>query len=74
MDPLSLPIYAAESDIVRALTDHRVLVLQGPTGSGKTTQLPKMLQRAMVTDKIIGVTQPRRRRSRRCLWWLFATC
>jgi ATP-dependent helicase HrpA len=60
MDPLSLPIYAAESDIVRALTDHRVLVLQGPTGSGKTTQLPKMLQRAMVTDKIIGVTQPRR--------------
>lgn len=60
MDPLSLPIYAAESDIVRALTDHRVLVLEGPTGSGKTTQLPKMLLRAMVTDRPIGVTQPRR--------------
>ncbi|HRE88205.1 MAG TPA: ATP-dependent RNA helicase, partial [Myxococcota bacterium] len=60
MDPLKLPIYAAESDIVRALNDHRVLVLEGPTGSGKTTQLPKMLLRAMVTDKPIGMTQPRR--------------
>ena len=46
---------------VRELTanDHRVLVLEGPTGSGKTTQLPKMLQRALVTDLPIGVTQPR---------------
>jgi len=60
MDPLTLPIYAVESEIVRALTDHRVLVLEGPTGSGKTTQLPKMLKRAMVTDQIIAVTQPRR--------------
>jgi len=60
MNPESLPIYAYESEIVRALTDHRVLVLEGPTGSGKTTQLPKILKRAMVTDKLIGVTQPRR--------------
>lgn len=60
MDPTSLPIYRYESDIVRALTDHRVLVLEGPTGSGKTTQLPKILQRAMVTDQPIGMTQPRR--------------
>lgn len=60
LDPNTLPIYRYESDIVRALTDHRVLVLEGPTGSGKTTQLPKILQRAMVTDKIIGITQPRR--------------
>lgn len=60
MDPNTLPIYRYEADIVRALTDHRVLVLEGPTGSGKTTQLPKILQRAMVTDQIIGMTQPRR--------------
>jgi ATP-dependent helicase HrpA len=60
MNPETLPIYACEADIVRALTDHRVLILEGPTGSGKTTQLPKMLRRAMVTDKLIGVTQPRR--------------
>ncbi len=60
MNPESLPIYAYESEIVRALTDHRVLVLEGPTGSGKTTQLPKILKRAMVTDRVIGVTQPRR--------------
>jgi len=60
MDPSTLPIYRYESDIVRALTDHRVLVLEGPTGSGKTTQLPKILVRAMVTDQPIGVTQPRR--------------
>lgn len=60
MDPNTLPIYRYEADIVRALADHRVLVLEGPTGSGKTTQLPKILQRAMVTDQPIGVTQPRR--------------
>jgi len=60
MDPSTLPIYAYEHDIVRALSDHRVLVLEGPTGSGKTTQLPKILVRAMVTDQPIGVTQPRR--------------
>jgi ATP-dependent helicase HrpA len=60
MKPENLPIYAYESDIVRALTDHRILVLEGPTGSGKTTQLPKILKRAMVTDRIIGMTQPRR--------------
>jgi len=60
LDPATLPIYRYEADIVRALTDHRVLVLEGPTGSGKTTQLPKILTRAMVTDKIIGITQPRR--------------
>lgn len=60
MKPEELPIYRYEQDIVRALTDHRVLVLEGPTGSGKTTQLPKILQRAMVTDGVIGITQPRR--------------
>jgi len=60
VDPNQLPIYRYEADIVRALTDHRVLVLEGPTGSGKTTQLPKILQRAMVTDGLIGITQPRR--------------
>jgi len=60
LDPQALPIYRYEAEIVRALTDHRVLILEGPTGSGKTTQLPKILQRAMVTDQTIGITQPRR--------------
>ncbi|MCA9514980.1 MAG: Flp pilus assembly complex ATPase component TadA, partial [Myxococcales bacterium] len=60
MDPRSLPIYRYEDEIVRAVRDHRVVVIEGPTGSGKTTQLPKILLHAGLSSGIIGVTQPRR--------------
>ena len=59
-DPRALPIYHHEAEIVQAVRDHRVVVIQGPTGSGKTTQLPKMLHQAQLTDRVVGVTQPRR--------------
>ncbi|TNF27639.1 MAG: ATP-dependent RNA helicase [Deltaproteobacteria bacterium] len=60
MDPKSLPIYNHEEEILRALERHRVIVIEGPTGSGKTTQLPKILLANGLSNGIIGVTQPRR--------------
>ncbi|MDB5106848.1 MAG: ATP-dependent helicase HrpA [Fibrobacteres bacterium] len=56
-----LPILARRDDILKALKDHQALVVQGGTGSGKTTQLPKFLLDADFAAKgLIGVTQPRR--------------
>lgn len=55
-----LPIYDAQDALVAAIRDHQVTVVVGPTGCGKTTQLPQMLLRAGVTDRGIAVTQPRR--------------
>lgn len=55
-----LPIYRFEAELVDAIRRHQVVVVVGPTGCGKTTQLPQMLLRAGLTDRCIGVTQPRR--------------
>jgi len=55
-----LPIYAAEDEIVAALRANRVIVVEGPTGSGKTTQLPRILRKHGFNNRRIGVTQPRR--------------
>lgn len=46
--------------LVDAIRRHQVVVVEGPTGSGKTTQLPRILYHAGITDRVIGVTQPRR--------------
>jgi ATP-dependent helicase HrpA len=56
----SLPIYDAEQSILEALEHHQVIIVEGPTGCGKTTQLPRMLLRAGLTRTRIGITQPRR--------------
>ena len=59
--PLQLPITARKADIVSAIRDHQVLVLAGETGSGKTTQIPKMcLEAGLGIAAKIGCTQPRR--------------
>ncbi len=59
--PADLPISARRGEIVAALRAHRVVVVCGETGSGKTTQLPKMLLEAGVLGRgMIGHTQPRR--------------
>jgi ATP-dependent helicase HrpA len=60
--PADLPITARKDEIVAAIRDHQVLILSGETGSGKTTQLPKMcLEAAGVSLRgQIGCTQPRR--------------
>ncbi len=56
-----LPITARREEIVAAIRQHQVLVLAGETGSGKTTQLPKMCLEALPeTRGRIGCTQPRR--------------
>jgi ATP-dependent helicase HrpA len=56
-----LPIHAERERIVAAIREHPVLVLCGETGSGKTTQLPKLcLDAGRGRDGLIGHTQPRR--------------
>ena len=56
-----LPVSARRDDIAAAIRDHQVVVVAGETGSGKTTQIPKILLelgRGVVGQ--IGHTQPRR--------------
>ena len=59
--PADLPITPRKDEIVAAIRDHQVIVLAGETGSGKTTQIPKMcLEAGLGRLKRIGCTQPRR--------------
>jgi len=59
--PEELPIVAHRDEIIEAITRHRAVVIAGDTGSGKTTQLPKMcLEAGRGRKKMIGCTQPRR--------------
>ena len=62
--PESLPVSARRDEIAQALQQHQVVIVCGETGSGKTTQLPKialLLGRGRAnTGKLIGHTQPRR--------------
>ncbi|MCR5698494.1 MAG: DEAD/DEAH box helicase, partial [Treponemataceae bacterium] len=56
-----LPVYQHKDVILEALKTNQVIVVQSPTGSGKTTQLPVILHEAGYSDNgIIAVTQPRR--------------
>ena len=57
----SLPVYQQKQKILEALGQSNVIVVESPTGSGKTTQLPVILYEAGYQDRgIIGGTQPRR--------------
>ena len=57
----SLPIAERRDDIKAALAKHQVLIIAGETGSGKTTQLPKLcLELGRGAHGLIGHTQPRR--------------
>jgi ATP-dependent helicase HrpA len=59
--PTELPVSARVDDIAAALSDHQVVVVAGETGSGKTTQLPKIcLQLGRGVLGTIAHTQPRR--------------
>jgi ATP-dependent helicase HrpA len=59
--PPQLPITARKDDIVAAIRDRQVVIVAGETGSGKTTQLPKMcLEAGLGIEAKIGCTQPRR--------------
>jgi ATP-dependent helicase HrpA len=58
--PPELPISARVSDIRAAVEKHQVVIVAGATGSGKTTQLPKVVLEMQRSRRLIGVTQPRR--------------
>lgn len=60
-DFTSLPVYRHRQDILDALEKNQTIIVESPTGSGKTTQIPLILREAGY-DKagIIGITQPRR--------------
>ncbi|KAL3688626.1 hypothetical protein R1sor_014935 [Riccia sorocarpa] len=60
-DRKSLPIYPYREELLKAIDEYQVLVIEGETGSGKTTQIPQYLHEAGYTKKgKIGCTQPRR--------------
>ncbi|MGZ6884334.1 MAG: ATP-dependent RNA helicase HrpA, partial [Nocardioidaceae bacterium] len=59
--PDDLPVSQRRDDIAAAIRDHQVVVVAGETGSGKTTQLPKIcLELGRGAHGMIGHTQPRR--------------
>src|SRR6188508_81254 len=63
--PAELPVSQRRNDIAAAIRDHQVVIVAGETGSGKTTQLPKICLelgrgRGGREGGIIGHTQPRR--------------
>jgi ATP-dependent helicase HrpA len=59
--PAELPIAQRRDEIAAAIRDHQVVIVAGETGSGKTTQLPKIcLELGRGVRGMIGHTQPRR--------------
>ena len=61
IDYKALPVYEQKQIILDALKENQVIVVQSPTGSGKTTQIPVILHEAGFSQNgIIAVTQPRR--------------
>ena len=59
--PAALPVSERREDIMAAISENQVVIVAGETGSGKTTQLPKMcLELGLAEHGLIGHTQPRR--------------
>jgi ATP-dependent helicase HrpA len=59
--PAELPVSQRKDEIAQAIRDHQVVVIAGETGSGKTTQIPKIcLELGRGVGGQIGHTQPRR--------------
>ncbi|MDR3003320.1 MAG: hypothetical protein LBV14_03710, partial [Acidovorax sp.] len=71
--PESLPVSSRRDEIMEAMDRHQVIIVCGETGSGKTTQLPKIAlalgrgkinavpdEKGQVRGHLIGHTQPRR--------------
>jgi ATP-dependent helicase HrpA len=59
--PEALPVSQKKDEILAAIRDHQVVIVAGETGSGKTTQLPKIcLELGRGIKGLIGHTQPRR--------------
>ena len=61
MNPHDLPVYKEKDRILKCLEENQVIIVESPTGSGKTTQIPLILHEAGYTTRgMVGVTQPRR--------------
>lgn len=61
MDYQNLPVYEQKDKILESLKNNQVVIVQSPTGSGKTTQIPVILHEAGYSQNgMIAVTQPRR--------------
>ncbi|MBN1410546.1 MAG: ATP-dependent RNA helicase [Spirochaetales bacterium] len=61
MKQQNLPVYKQRNKILKKLKTSQVIVVESPTGSGKTTQIPQILLKQGYAKKgIIGITQPRR--------------
>ena len=61
IDYKSLPVYEQKQKILDCLENNQVVIVESPTGSGTTTQIPVILYEAgYATNGMIGVTQPRR--------------
>ncbi|MBM7849038.1 ATP-dependent helicase HrpA [Arthrobacter roseus] len=59
--PPDLPVSARRTDIMTTIASNQVTIIAGETGSGKTTQIPKMcLELGLADHGLIGHTQPRR--------------
>ncbi|MEZ8142436.1 ATP-dependent RNA helicase HrpA [Enterovibrio sp. FF113] len=59
--PEQLPVSQKKDDIAEAIANHQVVIVAGETGSGKTTQLPKIcMELGLGVSGLIGHTQPRR--------------
>jgi len=59
--PEGLPLAARREDLLAAIRDHQVVIVAGETGSGKSTQLPKLcLELGRGVNGLVGHTQPRR--------------
>ncbi|WP_055545527.1 ATP-dependent RNA helicase HrpA [Streptomyces sp. NBRC 110028] len=59
--PQELPVSQKKDDILAAVRDHQVVIVAGETGSGKTTQIPKIcMELGRGVKGLIGHTQPRR--------------
>lgn len=59
---LALPVYQFKSKLLDAVKDNQIVVIEGETGSGKTTQIPQFLVEAGYTNTggVVACTQPRR--------------
>lgn len=54
-----LPVYEFRQEFLDKATNHQVVIVEGETGSGKTTQIPQFLLSLLGSTKVIACTQPR---------------